>query len=136
MPVSPSSSVTVNRTVYVQSAANVCVAEDPVPVEPSPKFHAYPVIVPSGSLDPAPDTVTVRSLTVGVPITAVGAWFGGGVADTAGADHENSHCASFRCYFLRALPTSWPAITRPRAMTNIENPMTLAWAGIPRRYET
>ncbi len=38
--------------------------------------------MPSGSLEPVPETFTVRWLMTGVPITAVGAWFGGGVAAT------------------------------------------------------
>ena len=54
----------------------------PVALVPSPKFHAYPATVPSGSLDPDPLTATVRPLTVGVPITAVGGWFTGGGAAT------------------------------------------------------
>ena len=40
------------------------------------------MIVPSVSVEPDPDTSTVRSLIVGVPITAVGGWFAGGVAAT------------------------------------------------------
>ncbi len=39
---------------------------DPVPVAPSPKFHAQAVIVPSGSLDPRPSNVIH--------------WFGAGLA--------------------------------------------------------
>ena len=53
-----------------------------VDVPPSPKVQAYEAIVPSGSEDPAPETVTVRWSTVGVPMTAVGATFGGGTAAT------------------------------------------------------
>ena len=77
--VAPSSSVTVNRTVNVPSTAYVCEADTPEPVAPSPNSHPYPTTVPSGSKDPSPDTVTDRSTTTGTPITAVGAWFGGGV---------------------------------------------------------
>jgi len=32
----------------------------PLPVVPSPKFQLYAEIVPSGSLDPEPDRVTLR----------------------------------------------------------------------------
>ena len=39
-------------------------------------------MVPSGSVEPVPLTLMVRSLTAGVPIAAVGAWLVGGVAAT------------------------------------------------------
>src|SRR5262249_14949210 len=51
--VSPSLSVTVSVTVKSPSCAYVCDVVEPVPVVPSPKFHANDVIVPLGSLDAA-----------------------------------------------------------------------------------
>ncbi len=51
------------------------VAVAPVPVSPSPKSHAYPVRVPSGSLDPEPSTDTVSPSACAVT-TACGGTFG------------------------------------------------------------
>ena len=51
------------------------------------------------------------------------------VTDATGADHEDPHAD----HAFRRLEMIDPAITRSRAMANIEKPMTFAWAGIPRR---
>ncbi len=51
VPVAPWLSVTVSVTLYVLPAAYVWVGATPVPVEPSPKFHAYDAMVPSLSLE-------------------------------------------------------------------------------------
>jgi hypothetical protein len=47
-------SVTVNETVYVPPAVYVWLGLTPVPVPPSPKFHAYVSDWPCGSLEPLP----------------------------------------------------------------------------------
>ena len=52
------------------------VAVTPVAVPPSPNVHAYVLIVPSGSPDPAPDTDTASSGGPVTAIAAVGSWFG------------------------------------------------------------
>ena len=54
-----------------------CGASNPVPGElPSPKFHEYDVIVPSGSVLPV--ALNVHELSVQFAFaTAVGSWFGG-----------------------------------------------------------
>ena len=67
----------VNVTPYVPAAAYVCDAVTPVPVEPSPKFHAYDTIEPSGSDDPDTSTDTAKPDTSAVN-DAVGGWFATG----------------------------------------------------------
>ena len=52
--VAPLLSVTVNVTVYEPELAYEWHALTPLPVAPSPKFHAYEAIVPSASVEPAP----------------------------------------------------------------------------------
>jgi len=58
--VRPLLSVTVRVIVLDPAVAYVCVAVTPVPVVPSPQFHAYDDIVPSGSDDAAALTATLR----------------------------------------------------------------------------
>ena len=75
--VPPRLSVTVSPIVYVPSAGNVYddVTPDPVPL--GPNVHAYPVIDPSGSLDPDAFTLTVRPSTPTDEVNAaVGSTFG------------------------------------------------------------
>src|SRR3954463_2445210 len=62
----------------------------PVPVEPSPKSQAYPVMVPSESRDPEVSSVAVRPMLVAVN-AAVGATFGGGGGGTV-ANGILCHC--------------------------------------------
>jgi hypothetical protein len=64
--VRPLLSVTVRVIVLDPAVAYVCVAVTPVPVVPSPQFHAYDDIVPSGSDDAAAFTETFRYVTVAV----------------------------------------------------------------------
>ena len=59
VPVRPLLSVTVKRTTNVPALAYVLVVETPVPMVPSPKSHAYEVIVVADALvDPDPLTAT------------------------------------------------------------------------------
>jgi hypothetical protein len=67
VPVKPLLSVTVKVIVLDPAVAYVCVAVTPVPAGvPSPQFHEYDAIVPSGSDDAAAFTETVRYVTVAV----------------------------------------------------------------------
>ena len=52
--------MTVSVTVYVPGAVYGREAVAPVPVEPSPKSHAYSVIVPSLSDEPEASTEQVK----------------------------------------------------------------------------
>src|SRR5665213_1490453 len=60
VPVAPWLSVTVRVTLYVAAVAYVCGGVAPVPVAPSPKFHAYDAMVPSLSADPPPLKLAIR----------------------------------------------------------------------------
>src|SRR5690348_2012966 len=51
--VAPPLSVTVSVTEYVPPDAYTCCVAMPVPVVPSPKFHAYDTIVPSSTSNDA-----------------------------------------------------------------------------------
>src|SRR6476646_6183219 len=51
-PVPPRLSVTTSDTVYWPAAAYVWLTVSPEPLVPSPKFHWYVMIDPSGSLEP------------------------------------------------------------------------------------
>ena len=61
----PLSSVTVNVTVYEPAFVYAWLTVTPVPTLLSPKFQAYVVIVPSGSVDP------LASKLIIVPVGAV-----------------------------------------------------------------
>ncbi len=72
---------------------------------------------------------------------------GGGVADPAGSDHQHAHRAPGRVGHVshgshslkrdaRTELTTCAPITSATASTNIEKPMTLASAGMPRREAT
>src|SRR3954454_21221327 len=60
--VAPELSVTVNETTYVPVAANVCDGVAAVDVPPSPKFHEYDAMEPSGSPEPMLVNVQARPL--------------------------------------------------------------------------
>jgi len=67
VPVKPLLSVTVRVIVLDPAVAYTCVAVTPVPAAvPSPQFHEYDDIVPSGSDDAAALTATLRYVTVAV----------------------------------------------------------------------
>jgi len=76
LPVAPALSVTVSVTVLVPADAYVLLTVAPLPDDPSPKFHEYPEIEPSGSDDADPLKEQVRSVQLYVN-EAVGGWFTG-----------------------------------------------------------
>ena len=64
---------------------------------------------------------------------ALGGDLGRRVTDPAGTDHEHTHESLPTHFEVRLLATRWPTTTSRTAMTKSEKPMTLAWAGMPRR---
>ena len=66
-------SVTVSCTEYVPAEAYGCEGAACVEVAPSPNFHAYDLIEPSGSDDPVPEKSHANSVQV-TPIVATGGW--------------------------------------------------------------
>src|SRR4051794_5469650 len=73
----PPLSGTVRVASYVPDWAEVCDGATPLPLEPSPKFHAYDEMGPSGSREPdaSPDTgLPETGLAEEKEKDAVGAW--------------------------------------------------------------
>ena len=75
LALTPLSSVTVSMALYAPALAYACVGFMPLPLVPSPKVQAQPVMVPSGSDEPLPSRVTATpgAPLVSAPALAIGA---------------------------------------------------------------